>query len=324
MTASRMVFEGMVPVLMQTPPTTERDSTTATRFFIFDAATAARWPEGPDPMTIRSYLTALMRVSLPGFESTQGPAGIWRRSTTGRLSRRGVRGCADSEAFIKNAAGMKPAAWGGNFGRRRPGLTSAGIETMLLVRLTESRLVRGLSFAVEHAASLLFVFEAELANHAVEVAGQRGETLQSLDSFFRALSGFRGQLRDLAGGLGNFSRGRGLLGGGGGDELDLVLDLLGGLDDGFEAVAGVGGFSHSGFDRGAAFMHHFESLAGSILDAADGSGDFFSCALGPLGEAANLAGDDGESAAMFAGASRFNGRVQSQQVGLLADLLNHE
>jgi hypothetical protein len=59
-----MVFEGMVPVLMHTPPTTARDSTTATRFFILEAATAARCPEGPEPMTIRSYLAELMRVSL--------------------------------------------------------------------------------------------------------------------------------------------------------------------------------------------------------------------------------------------------------------------
>src|SRR5580700_9647521 len=58
-----MVLDGMVPVLTHTPPTTDRDSTTATRFFIFDAATAARCPEGPEPMTTRSYLAALMRVS---------------------------------------------------------------------------------------------------------------------------------------------------------------------------------------------------------------------------------------------------------------------
>ena len=59
-----MVLEGMVPVLMHTPPTTARASTTATRFFILEAATAARCPDGPEPMTTRSYLTALMRVSL--------------------------------------------------------------------------------------------------------------------------------------------------------------------------------------------------------------------------------------------------------------------
>ena len=32
-----MVLEGMVPVLTHTPPTTARDSTTATRFFILEA-----------------------------------------------------------------------------------------------------------------------------------------------------------------------------------------------------------------------------------------------------------------------------------------------
>src|ERR1039458_9435272 len=67
MTASRMVLEGMVPVLMHAPPTTERASTTATRFFILVAATAALCPEGPEPMTIRSNLTGLMRCISPGI-----------------------------------------------------------------------------------------------------------------------------------------------------------------------------------------------------------------------------------------------------------------
>src|SRR5271168_2381993 len=58
-----MVLEGMVPVLMQTPPTTDRASTMATFFFNLEAATAARCPDGPEPTTIRSYLTALMRSS---------------------------------------------------------------------------------------------------------------------------------------------------------------------------------------------------------------------------------------------------------------------
>src|ERR1700677_3209038 len=75
-----MVLEGMVPVLMQTPPTTERDSTTATRFFILEAATAARWPEGPEPMTMRSYLAALMGLSLQRFDA----AGIAEGSCSGK------------------------------------------------------------------------------------------------------------------------------------------------------------------------------------------------------------------------------------------------
>jgi len=50
--------------------------------------------------------------------------------------------------------------------------------------------------------------------------------------------------------------------------VNLVLDLLGGLDDGFEASAGVSGFSHAGFDGVAAILHHLEGLAGFFLDAA--------------------------------------------------------
>src|ERR1700743_1336250 len=60
-----MVFDGIVPVFTHTPPTTERASITTTRFFIFEAATAARWPLGPEPMIARSYFTALMRIGLP-------------------------------------------------------------------------------------------------------------------------------------------------------------------------------------------------------------------------------------------------------------------
>src|SRR5580692_4095527 len=60
-----MVLEGMVPVLMHTPPTTSRPSTTATRLPILEAATAALWPAGPEPIMTRSYFTALMPISLP-------------------------------------------------------------------------------------------------------------------------------------------------------------------------------------------------------------------------------------------------------------------
>src|SRR5579871_3870863 len=90
-----MVLEGMVPVLMHTPPTTALDSTTTTRFFILEAATAARCPDGPEPMTIKSYLTALMRVSLPGTSDQlwprhmkAGPA----KTTTGAYHRGQARG----------------------------------------------------------------------------------------------------------------------------------------------------------------------------------------------------------------------------------------
>ena len=53
-TASRSVLDGMVPVLMQTPPTMSQRSTMAARRPSLAAAMAAFWPAGPDPMTIMS------------------------------------------------------------------------------------------------------------------------------------------------------------------------------------------------------------------------------------------------------------------------------
>ncbi len=49
-----MVFDGMVPVLMQTPPTISLRSTTAARLPSFAAAMAAFCPAGPEPSTSMS------------------------------------------------------------------------------------------------------------------------------------------------------------------------------------------------------------------------------------------------------------------------------
>jgi hypothetical protein len=54
-TASRSVFEGMVPVLTHTPPSMSPRSMTATLLPSLAAAMAAFCPPGPDPMTTRSY-----------------------------------------------------------------------------------------------------------------------------------------------------------------------------------------------------------------------------------------------------------------------------
>src|SRR6266540_4994270 len=53
--ASRRVLEGIVPVLMHTPPTMSVRSTTAARRPSLAAAIAAFWPPGPEPITSRSY-----------------------------------------------------------------------------------------------------------------------------------------------------------------------------------------------------------------------------------------------------------------------------
>src|SRR5260221_13851702 len=53
-TASPNVFDGMVPVLMHTPPTASRRSQMPAVFPSFAAWIAARWPAGPVPRTNRS------------------------------------------------------------------------------------------------------------------------------------------------------------------------------------------------------------------------------------------------------------------------------
>src|ERR1700756_277602 len=54
-TASRRVFDGIVPVLVHTPPSIRSRSMTATVLPSLAAAMAAFCPPGPEPMTTRSY-----------------------------------------------------------------------------------------------------------------------------------------------------------------------------------------------------------------------------------------------------------------------------
>jgi hypothetical protein len=56
-----------------------------------------------------------------------------------------------------------------------------------------------LAFARICSAGRPSTVQAELANHAIQVAGQRGKILERVDGFFGALCGFRGELRDLPG-----------------------------------------------------------------------------------------------------------------------------
>ncbi len=59
----------------------------------------------------------------------------------------------------------------------------------------------GLRFAGKFSADLPGFLKLELANHAIEVAGQRGESFECFDGFFGALRALARQLRNLSGGL---------------------------------------------------------------------------------------------------------------------------
>src|SRR6185295_12483141 len=82
----------MVPVLMQTPPTTSRRSAMATFFPSLAACTAARWPAGPVPMTRRSRSSigalyyAPQRCAAPG----QGKAAAGSPAPALRAGGRGL------------------------------------------------------------------------------------------------------------------------------------------------------------------------------------------------------------------------------------------
>ena len=67
--ASRSAFDGIVPVLIATPPSTSRFSTTHTDLPSFDAWIAALCPAGPLPITQRSYRWFTSRLLLPNMPS---------------------------------------------------------------------------------------------------------------------------------------------------------------------------------------------------------------------------------------------------------------
>ena len=84
-----------------------------------------------------------------------------------------------------------------------------------------------LALVGESSAALVVAFQAELADHAVQIAGERGQVLEGFDGLLCALRILDRQLRDLTSGLGDLAGGRCLLCGGGGDQVNLVLDLFG-------------------------------------------------------------------------------------------------
>ena len=73
--------------------------------------------------------------------------------------------------------------------------------------------------------------------------------------------------------------------------------------------------------RGGA-VHVLDRLAGFLLNALDQFRDFLGGLRRFFGQLAHFVGDHGEAQAVFAGARRFNGGVQGQQVGLLGQIVD--
>ena len=76
------------------------------------------------------------------------------------------------------------------------------------------------------AAGLARSFKGELVDHPVQIACQRSQILQRLDSLFGSLRILNGELRDMTGRLRDFARCRSLLRRSRGNELNLCSTCL--------------------------------------------------------------------------------------------------
>src|SRR5262249_52683682 len=74
--------------------------------------------------------------------------------------------------------------------------------------------------------------------------------------------------------------------------------------------------------RRAAGAHRGYHLRYLPLDGADAGGDLLGLVRGPLGQLADLGGDDGEALAVLAGPRRLDGGVEREQVGLGGDVVD--
>src|SRR4051812_18174172 len=166
-----------------------------------------------------------------------------------------------------------------------------------------------------------------------ELLGGAGELLGAGGDLLRRGAGLLGRGADLlrAGGAGL---------GHGGDFGDVVLHALGLAGDLADRRGDLGDAAGHGLDADADLLErlarvldrgdavlgalgtvgdHVDDLVGLGLDLADERGDLARGALGLLGELADLLGDDGEAAALLAGASGLDRGVERQEVGLLGD-----
>ena len=74
--------------------------------------------------------------------------------------------------------------------------------------------------------------------------------------------------------------------------------------------------------HGSALFHVVHGFARFFLDAQDQFGNFLSGLRGFFGQLADFFGDDGKTKPVLAGARRFDGGVQGQQVGLFGEVVD--
>ena len=113
-----------------------------------------------------------------------------------------------------------------------------------------------------------------------------------------------------------------LLRDGGGDLIHHALHHAGNAYDFLQRRTGFHGFRDAAFHQHRAGLHRFHGLKRFFLNFFDFVRDFRGGVRGAFGEFADFVRHHGEPAALVAGASRFDGGVQGEQVGLVGDIVD--
>src|SRR5258708_34870805 len=131
-----------------------------------------------------------------------------------------------------------------------------------------------------------------------------------------------GDFPDAVGGLGDLRGADGSFVGGRADLLGEFVDFGDDVGNFVEGAAQIVAKAEALFDDAGAVLHVFDGLARFTLDALNQIGDFLGGMRGLFGQLADFVGYDRKPEAMFAGACRFDGGVQSEQVGLFGEVIN--
>src|SRR5690606_24276164 len=128
--------------------------------------------------------------------------------------------------------------------------------------------------------------------------------------------------RDALDVVGNVGAGDALFADRVGDLVHHVHRLLRAMVDVVERGAGLLRQRHALLHLVYAGVHAFRCRLHIVLDGRDHAADLIGGARRAFRQFAHLVGDDGEAAALFAGARRLNGGVQREQIGLVGDVLD--
>ena len=145
---------------------------------------------------------------------------------------------------------------------------------------------------------------------APEACSSTAELISCVISFSRVVA-----LRDLR-------RAVRLLVGGRADLLRELVDLGDHVRDLAQRAVQVAAQFQAFVDDGGALVHVVDGLAGFLLDALDQFGNFLGGLRRFLGQLADFVRHHRKAQAVFAGARRFDGGVQRQQVGLLGQVVD--